>query len=57
MECILKSVDAIGAELFYLFAADNTEEQKLCAYYRSLGFKGAEDFNFKCLMFKYDFNG
>lgn len=55
VERILKVVDVIGAELFYLFAADDTEEQKLCAYYRSLGFKGAEDFNFKCLKPQYDF--
>ena len=55
VQCILDAVAVVGAELFYLFAADDTEEQRLCSYYRSLGFKGAEDFNFKCLKPQYDF--
>lgn len=52
---VLEIVKLIGAEVFYLFAADETDEQRLCAYYRGLGFKGSEEVSFKCVKPRYDF--
>ena len=52
---VLDVVKLIGAEVFYLFAADETDEQKLCAYYRGLGFKGPDEVSFKCFKPRYDF--